>query len=180
MSASGILNISSNQYQLGATSTYQQNLQQLSQALKSGNLSGAQSDFTTLQQAFSQPAATASSSSSNPVAQAFNQLASDLQSGNIPSAQKDSATLQQDLQSHDGPSKNHFHHHDGLKSGNEDSSSQNSLLQSLNQIGQNLASGNLAAAQQAYSALQTQPTLSFDGAPPSPIESPVSWLSLVA
>jgi len=135
-------------------------MQQLGQALQSGNLSAAQSDFATLQAAFSQPATTAGSTStgstSNPVAQAFNQLSSDLQSGNLAAAQKDFSTVQQDLQNN--LSSNHFHHHRHLSSagGSGDSSNQNPLLQDLNQIGQSLTSSNLAGAQQAYATLQQQ------------------------
>jgi len=161
MSISAILNSSSNQYQIGAASNpSQQEMQQLGQALQSGNLSAAQSDFATLQAAFSQPATTTGSTSagspSNPVAQAFNQLSTDLQSGNLSAAQKDFSTVQQDLQNH--LSTDHFHHHHHLSSGggSGDSSSQNSLLQDLNQIGQSLTSSNLAGAQQAYATLQQQ------------------------
>ena len=161
MSISAILNSSSNQYQIGAASNpYQQEMQQLGQALQSGNLSAAQSDFATLQAAFSQPATTPGSTStgsaSNPVAQAFNQLGTDLQSGNLSAAQKDFSTVQQDLQNN--LSTNHFHHHHHLSSGggSGDSSNQNSLLQDLNQIGQSLTSSNLAGAQQAYATLQQQ------------------------
>jgi hypothetical protein len=182
---SGISNVSSNQHSLSNSSTtYQQSLQQFSQALQSGNLSAAQSDFATLQQAFSQPASTISSSStsnpssaSNPVAQAFNRLASDLQSGNLSAAQKDYTGAQQGLRSQSGPSKGHFHHHNSLQSGSVDSSDQDSLLQELSQIGQSIASGSLAAAQQAYSAAQLQPALSFNGAPPSQSGSPGTLLS---
>jgi len=156
MSISAILNSSSNQFQIGAASNpYQQEIQQLGQALQSGNLSAAKSDFATLQAAFSQPATTAGSTS-NPVAQAFNQLSTDLQSGSLSAAQKDFSTLQQDLQNN--LSTDHFHHHHHLSSGggSGDSSSQNSLLQDLNQIGQSLTSSNLAGAQQAYATLQQQ------------------------
>ena len=162
MSISAILNSSSNQFQIGAASNpYQQDMQQLGQALQSGNLSAAQSDFATLQAAFSQPATTATGSTSagspsNPVAQAFNQLSTDLQSGNLSAAQKDFSTLQQDLQSN--LSTNHFHHHHHLSGGggSGDSSNQNPLLQDLNQLGQSLTSSNLAGAQQAYATLQQQ------------------------
>ena len=161
MSISAILNSNSNQCQLGAASNpYQQELQQLGQALQSGNLSAAQSDFATLQAAFSQPATTTGSTSagsaSNPVAQAFNQLSTDLQSGNISAAQKDFSTVQQDLQNN--LSTDHFrhHHHLGSGGGSGDSNNQNSLLQDLNQIGQSLTSSNLAGAQQAYATLQQQ------------------------
>src|ERR1019366_864889 len=144
-------------YQLGAASNLcQQGVQQLSKDLQSGNLSAAQSDFATLQAAFSQPAATASTT--NSIAQAFNQLGTDLQSGNLSAAQKDLPTVQQDLQNN--LSTNHFHHHhhlsSGSGSGSGDSTNQSSLLQDLNQVGQSLTSSNLAGAQQAYASLQQQ------------------------
>ena len=161
MSISAILNSSSNQYQIGADSNpYQQEMQQLGQALQSGNLSAAQSDFATLQAAFSQPATTTGSTStgsaSNPVVQAFNQLGTDLQSGNLSAAQKDFSTVQQDLQNNLSTSHFHHHHHSSGGSGSGNSSSQNSLLQDLNQLGQSLTSSNLSSAQQAYSTLQQQ------------------------
>jgi hypothetical protein len=120
--------------------------QQLGQDLTSGNLSGAQSDFATLGQAFTQPSAVSSSSTANPVTQAFQQLSTDLQSGNLSAAQKDYSTIQQDLQSHAG------HHSHRMKAGG--GSGQNLLLQDLTQLGQDLSSGNLTAAQQAYATLQ--------------------------
>jgi hypothetical protein len=165
MSISGILNSSYNQNQFSAVcSPYKQEMQQLSQDLQSGNLSAAQSDFATLQAAFSQPAAasaststasTSSSSTSNPITQAFNQLATDLKSGNLTAAQKDYSTVQQDLQSQGGPSTGH-HHHRHISTGSGDSGTQNSLLQDLNQVGQSLTSSNLAGAQTAYSTLQQE------------------------
>ena len=156
MSISAILNSSSNQYQIGAASNpYRQEMQQLGQALQSGNLSTAQSDFATLRAAFSQPA-TGTGSTSNPVAQAFNQLGTDLQSGNMSAAQKDFSTVQQDLQNNLSSDHVRHHHHFSSGGGSGDSSSQNSLLQDLNQIGQSLSSSNLAGAQQAYATLQQQ------------------------
>jgi len=160
MSVSGILSSNSNQYQLSASNLLQQELQQLGQTLQSGNLSAAQSDFATLQQAFSQPAATSgsTSSTSNPVAQAVTQLGSDLQSGNLSAAQKDYATMQQDLKGlADDQLSSHLHnHHRVAISNGGESSSQNSLLQDLNQLGQSLTSTNLSSVQQAYSTLQQQ------------------------
>src|ERR1022692_58755 len=162
MSISGILS-SSNQYQIGAASnSIQQQFQQLGQALQSGNLSSAQSDFATLQAAFSQPASTSGSATSttsattaSPINQAFHQLASDLQSGNLSAAQKDYSTVQQDLQSAHGTLANsrfnqHHHHGGGVSTGPD------TLLQDLSQVGQNLSSSNLPAAQQAYTTLQQQ------------------------
>ena len=84
----------------------------LSQDLQSGNLAGAQQDYSTIQQDFQQqaPAATSayhhhhhsSGGSSDPAAQAsldqlFSQLRQALQSGNLATAQSVYASLQQDL-----------------------------------------------------------------------------------
>jgi len=178
MSISGIFSHINNSHQIAASNPAQQ-FQQLGQALQTGNLSAAQSDFASLQAAFSAPATTTgsatssassdsaastSSTASSPVNQAFNQLASDLQSGNLSAAQKDFSTVQQGLNGQNlaGPTSifgSRFHHHGHpieAGSGSGDPNSQYSLLQDLNQIGQNLASSNLAGAQQAYSTLQQQ------------------------
>jgi len=182
MSISAIPSGAFSPYQLGApTSVQQQDLQQLGQDLQSGNLSSAQSDFATLQQAFSQPSttsgtavATTSTATSSPITQAFNQLASDLQSGNLTAAQKDYSTLQQDLQSQGGTGR-HLHNHHRIHSGGlEDSNSQNSLLQDLNQLGQSLTSSNLTGAQQAYSTLQQELQQSAFGGGALSTESPFS------
>jgi hypothetical protein len=167
MSISGILSGSYSQNQLiGAGSNYQQQIQQLSQDLKSGNLSVAQSDFATLQAAFTQPSTGAgaasspfssASSTSNTTSQAFNQLATDLQSGNLSAAQKDIATVQQDLQSSNGRfSTNHLRHPNPVSGRSRDSGNQNSPLQDLNRTGTSLTSGNPTSAQQAYNTLQQQ------------------------
>jgi hypothetical protein len=162
MSISGISN-SYNQLQLNAaTNPYQQQFQQLSNALQSGNLSAAQSDFATLQQAFSQSSSTTPSTSAtstsasvtNPIAQAFSQLGSDLQSGNLSAAQKDFSTVQQDIQSQSGSGSRVRHHHSHGGGGGGGSNTQSTLLQDLSQVGQTLTSSNLTGAQQAYSTLQ--------------------------
>ncbi len=180
MSITGIPSSTFNPYQLGTPANiYQQNFQKLGQDLQSGNLSSAQSDFATLQQAFAQPsttsgtaAATTSTATSNPITQAFNQLASDLQSGNLAAAQKDYSTLQQDLQSQSGAG-HHLHNHHRINAGG-DSTSQNPLLQDLNQLGQSLTSSNLTGAQQAYAMLQQQLQQFGLGGGALPTESPVS------
>jgi len=160
MSISGISASNSNPYQLNAASNpYQQELQQLGQALQSGNLSSAQSDFASLQAAFSQSAtpttsSTSTASASNPVAQAFTQLGSDLQSGNLSAAQKDYSTVQQDLQNN--LAFNHFHHGHHMDGGSGSTSGLSSLLQDLNQIGTSLTSNNLSSAQQAYVTMEQQ------------------------
>jgi hypothetical protein len=166
MSISGILSSGFLQKQLGAPSTpYQQSIEQLSKDLQSGNLAAAQSDFATLQKAFSpspiSTAAASAASTSNTVAQAFNQLATDLQSGNLSAAQKDFSALQQDLENLGGPgATNRFHHYHRFSTNIEDVTNPNSLLQNLNQVRQNLTSGNLFAAQQAYATLRAQAPVS--------------------
>jgi outer membrane protein assembly factor BamD (BamD/ComL family) len=127
---------------------FQQEFQQLGKDLTAGNLSAAQSDFAALQKDMPQTASSASTTqSSNPIAQAFNQLAQDLQAGNLSAAQQDYANLQQDFESH-GPHRHH-HHHRGAEGSEE---SQFSKL--FDQLGQDLQSGNLSAAQSDWSSLQ--------------------------
>lgn len=128
----------------------QQEFQQLGQDLRSGNLSAAQSDFATLQQLVPGSGATPSASqSNNPVAEAFNQLGQDLQSGNLSAAQQDYANIQQDIQSQAGRAQGHGHHH---HHGGGDSQMR-SISQLFEQLGQELQSGNLSAAQQSYNTL---------------------------
>jgi hypothetical protein len=164
MSISGILSSLYNPQQAASsTSSYQQQIQQLSKDLQTGNLSAAQSDFKTLQQAFSQTATSSapasSSSSSNPIAQAIQQLGSDLNSGNLSAAQQDFAAVQKDVQKdvqqiQNTLAFNHFAHHAHRSGGSADSAS-NSLLQDLTQS-QTQPSTSPAGAQQAYSTLQQQ------------------------
>ena len=202
MSVAGILS-SLSQFQLGGPTVAKQGLQQLGQALQSGNLTAAQSDFATLQQAFAQTAtpsattssvtspvsSTGSSPTASPVTQAFNQLASDLQSGNLSASQKDFSNLQQDVQSVNGTGSagnlRHHHHFGGGSGGSGSSSAQNTLLQDLNQLGQSptsssspntLSSATLSSALQAYSSLQAKPLDAFGGGQLQ-AESPVSMLA---
>jgi len=150
MSVSGILssNFSNDNTQSvqNQMQQFRQEFQQLGQDLQSGNLSAAQADFATLQQLEPQSSSSASSSSSNPIAQAFNQLSQDLQSGNLSAAQQDYATIQQDFQSH-AAVHGHHHHHGGGGGGESE------ISQLLSELGQALQSGNLSNAQQAYSTL---------------------------
>lgn len=142
-----------------STDKFKQTFQQLGQDLQSGNLQQAEADLAKLQPTFNpnQPTSTSASSNttaaSNPttptgtVSQDFNQLAQDLQSGNLNAAQSDYSTLQQDMQSsHHGLRHMHAHMHNAGAG----------IQQELTQLGQALQSGNLSAAQQAYSTLQTE------------------------
>jgi hypothetical protein len=150
MSVAGIFSSSIGSNSVNAASSGRSQMQQLGQDLLSGNLSAAQSDFATLQQAFRQSSST---STSSPVTQAFQQLATDLKSGNLSAAQKDYTTIQQDLNT----SKGHLHGHHHLKSSSNPD--ENPLLQDLTQLGQDISSANLSssaqtAAQQAYVSMQ--------------------------
>ena len=147
ISSSSLLNYNPQSVQ-NRMQQFQQEFQQLGQDLQSGNLSAAQADFATLQQLGPQTNSTSSSQSSNPMAQEFNQLSQDLKSGNVSAAQKDYTTIQQDLQNQAGQTHHHHHHHGGGGGGSS------VISQLLNQLGQALQSGNLSAAQQAYSTLQ--------------------------
>jgi hypothetical protein len=150
----------------------QQDFQQLGQDLQSGNLTHAQSDFSALQQLLPSqqaPGATATtnsaasgSQSTSPISQAVTQLGADLQSGNLSAAQSDFATLQQNLQQRGGVSSHRFHHHHGGPIFENSSTGQNSPATLFGELGQELQSGNLAAAQQTYSSLQ-QDFLQFVG-----------------
>ena len=131
----------------------QQEFQQLGEDLQSGNLSAAQSDFTTLQQLVPQSNTTSSTQSSNPLAQAFNQLGQDLQSGNLSAAQQDYANIQQDMQNQTGQTQGQGHHHHHHGGGDSQTSS---ISQLFEQLGQELQSGNLSSAQQSYNTLAQQ------------------------
>jgi outer membrane protein assembly factor BamD (BamD/ComL family) len=86
---------------------------ELAQDLRAGNVTAAQSDFSTIQQDFQNAQSQASSqggghhhhhasgssqSSTSPLAQLFSQLGQALQNGNLSSAQQAYSTLQQDFQ----------------------------------------------------------------------------------
>jgi hypothetical protein len=127
---------------------FSQAFQQLGQDLQSGNLSAAQTDFATLQKAGPQATLTAAAQSNNPISQDFNQLSQDLKSGNISAAQQDYTKVQQDFQSQQATGGHHHHHHGGGGSANSATS------QLLEELGQDLQTNNLTAAQQEYGALQ--------------------------
>ena len=162
--ASGILG------QIGSAATpnpnkqqFKEGFQQLGQDLQSGNLSQAQSDFASLQQLL--PSGQQSSlltpvsgaQNSNPLAAAVSQLAQDLKSGNLTAEQSDFASFQQDLQQagpQSGAAHGHHHHHHSDNDSSQSSSQPNSISTLFGQLGQDLQSGNVSAAQQAYSSLQ--------------------------
>jgi hypothetical protein len=136
--------------------------QQLGQDLQSGNLSQAQSDFSSLQQLLPSSQQTSlltpasGAQSSSPLATAVSQLAQDMKSGNTAATQSDLATVQQDVQQlgqQQGAGHAHHHHH-GSGESSQSSSEQNAASTLFGQLGQQLQAGNLSGAQQAYSTMQ--------------------------
>jgi outer membrane protein assembly factor BamD (BamD/ComL family) len=127
---------------------FQQEFQQLGQDLQSGNLSAAQTDFTTFQQSGPQISSTSSNQNTSPIAQDFKQLSQDIQSGDISAAQQDYAKIQQDFQSQSSGKHGHHHHQGGGGGG------ASAISQLMQELGQELQTGSLSAAQQAYSTLQ--------------------------
>jgi soluble cytochrome b562 len=126
--------------------------QQLGQDLQDGNLTQAQQDFSVLTQN-----ATGGLQSNSSLAQAFSALGQALQAGNLSAAQQAYSTIQQDVQQGAGQAHHGRHHHHG--GGSESSSAgsgeqSDSIAQAFGVLGQALQSGNLTAAQQAYSTLQ--------------------------
>jgi len=146
ISSSSLFNSSTQSIQ-NRMQQFRQEFQQLGKDLQSGDLSAAQADLASLEQLRPQANSTSSAQSSNPVAQEFNQLAQDLQSGNVSAAQKDFAAIQQNFQNKATQVHGHHHHHGGGGGGS-------AVSQLLNQMGQALQSGDLSAAQTAYSTLQ--------------------------
>jgi outer membrane protein assembly factor BamD (BamD/ComL family) len=125
----------------------QNEFQQLGQDLQAGNLTQAQSDFSTMTQNLSSPMQTNGS-----MAQAFSALGSALQSGNLAAAQKAYSTLQQDVQQ---TGMGHHHHPRAAGSSETNNSSGGgTLAQLFGTLGSALQSGSLSTAQTAYSSLQ--------------------------
>ncbi|HTR65627.1 MAG TPA: hypothetical protein VMH85_07635 [Terriglobales bacterium] len=184
MSVAGISSVISALYQLGQSNGPKQvpsEFRQLGQDLSSGNLTAAQTDYSTLAQSLSPN----QSGGTNSVAQAFNQLGQDLRSGNLGAAQQDFSQVQQDVQQASSLHGHGHHHHrvgGTLQDPTTSSSPQTSDAASLfAELGQSLQSGNLSAAQQAYSTLQ-QDFLQFSATASTNLatQSNVSGLNLNA
>ncbi len=136
--------------------------------LQSGNLSAAQTEFSTLRQT-APGGSTATTTGSNSISQEFTQLGQDLQSGNLSAAQQDYSKLQQNSQSTQSA---HHHHHGGGGSSDQ-------VNQLFQQLGQELQSGSLSTAQQSYSTLQQDLLLNqsnglFSGQPTTPSISAIA------
>ena len=142
-----------------------QDLHQLGQDLKAGNLSAAQADFATLQQIGPAGLSNPSIQPKNPLWQVFNQLSEDLQAGDLTAAQQDYLKLQQTFQ---GQGVQGAGHHEVGRQ----------IQQLLQKLGQALQSGDLSDAQKAFAMLkqdlQHMAESRGHGAPPSPAASTVS------
>jgi hypothetical protein len=146
---------------------FQQEFQQLGSDLQSGNVSGAESDLSALQQ--SVPGFSGSSSGNNPISQAFNQLSQQLQSGNLTGAQQDYANLKQNFDER-GAEFRHRHPANGTPS--------NPVGNPLLQLGESSETSSQTSALQAYGRLQ-QNLLPFTDASET-AQSPTSGISLTA
>lgn len=82
----------------------------------------------------------------------FQKLGKDLQSGNLSAAQQDFSKVQQDVRSQSAQVHHHHHHSSGTEGSS--SSQPSTLAQEFAQLSQDLQSGNLSAAQQAYNTVQ--------------------------
>lgn len=146
--------------------------QQLGQDLQSGNLTQAETDYTTLSQQLpasftnaiaantANPAASTAATTQSPLAQAFSQLGQDLQSGNLQGAQQLYANIQQDFQQGSQQVGGHHHHHHHSDSSQNSStatasSSNNPIVQAFSTLAQDLQTGNLSGAQSAFATLQS-------------------------
>jgi outer membrane protein assembly factor BamD (BamD/ComL family) len=145
----------------------QTDFQQLGQDLQAGNLTGAQQDFATLQQALPSGQSQSQQNTASPITQAFTALSQALQSGNLQDAQTAFTTLQGDIQQQQGSGQVRHHHHHG---GNSSQSTPSAASQQTNPVAtafgalsQALQSGNLSGAQTAFATLQQDLTQQFAG-----------------
>lgn len=140
----------------------QSEFKQLGQDLQSGNVTQAESDYTTLTQdlssfsststsaASSSATTTSTDSSTSSLADALNTLGQDLQSGNLTAAQSDFKTVQNDLQQ----TSNQAPPPPPPSSDASTSTSASAILKELSALGDDLSSSDLTSAQTAYTTLQ--------------------------
>jgi outer membrane protein assembly factor BamD (BamD/ComL family) len=146
VSSSNSLNQSMQAWQ-ARTQKIQNEFQQLGQDLQAGNHTQAQSDFSTLSKNISSPM-----QSNGALSQAFSALGTALQSGGLAVAQKAYTTLQQGVEQAGHAHTRHHHTEDSSQT--TSASSGSSLSQLFASLGSALQSGNLSAAQTAYSGLE--------------------------
>jgi hypothetical protein len=124
----------------------------LGKALNSGDLTTAQTAFTTLQSDLQAAGQTQSGQQTGATSQLSADLAAlgkAIQSGNVSDAQKAFQTLQKDMQQ----ARKAHHHHDGGSAQNTQNTTSNPFSD-LAAIGNALQSGDLSGAQSAFATLQ--------------------------
>ena len=119
--------------------------QRLGQDLRAGDLTQAQSDFSTMNRNISTPVKTDS-----PLSQAFGTLGTALQSGNLATARKAYSALQQAGQQ---PNVSDPRHTMGGSPASGISSSQNPLVGHFGNVTSGSTGGSASAAQTSYSIL---------------------------
>ncbi len=194
ISASSAFDVS-NQNVVSKREQIQQEFQQLGQDLQSGDLTAAQTDFTSLQQLVPKLASTSTTStgtssgstatsgtsstpqntvqSTDPRVQAFAQLEQDVQAGNTSAAQQDYAHIQQIFQQR--THNNHRLHTGGFNGAPGGVSTlPGGVGQVFQQLGQALQNGDLTSARLAYSSLQQDfgKASQSNGTPPTESASP--------
>jgi len=118
----------------------QQEFQELSNAIKSGDLTAAEQSFSALQQLFSPSAATAQTQNSqqasgqDPVTADISALGQALQAGDLTTAQTDFTQLQKDIQA--AGQKHHHHHH--KSAGSTDASTASTASTTASSLGTDL------------------------------------------
>ena len=148
-----------------------QDYKALQSALKSGDLSGAQTAFAALQKDLQPSSQTGQASSAAGQGTQMSQggkdleaLANALSSGDLSGAQQAFASLQQDMQATGQVRRHHHHHHAGSGNSSTQASQGSSKSEPDTQISQgakdlealqsSLNSGDLTGAQQAFASLQ--------------------------
>jgi soluble cytochrome b562 len=118
--------------------------QQLGADLQAGNLSQAQTDYASLSQQIS----SSQTQTNKTINQDFSALGQAIESGSITDAQNAYTTLLQDLQQASSHTHRHHHHHHASSA-----QQSNPIAQAFDALGKALESGDLSAAQQAYSTI---------------------------
>jgi outer membrane protein assembly factor BamD (BamD/ComL family) len=96
-----------------------------------------------------------SQSSFQQIRSAFQQLGTDLQSGNLSQAQQDFSSLAQDFQGAGANASTAATTAAAANSSTTSATAASTVSQAFSQLGQDLQTGNLAAAQQDFTSLQT-------------------------
>ncbi len=143
---------SSSVYQSSYTNPFQavkKDFKNINSALQSGDLSAAQTAFSTLQTDTSTVSGT--NNSSNPMSQDIQGLGSALQSGSLTDAQQAFSKIQSDMKGHGKFARQQMELQSSLSSASDTG---NTIKQDFQNMSAALQSGNLTDAQKAFATLQ--------------------------